>query len=218
MQEIVHNIADRRKLKNVVIKLDMAKAYDTVSWVFLIKALKKMGFGKTFIEMVYRTLCNNWYIVFVNGQPFGFFHSSRGEKQGDPLSPNLFLLVVECLSRALNALHRDDTFVSYGMPKWSPYLNHLTYVDDMIIFLSAVEESLKLVMETLASYELSSGHKINKQKSNVYMHVHVPQLITDRVFNITEIPRGDFPFKYHGVPIYYARRKNSHYNELMEKV
>ncbi|XP_060190458.1 uncharacterized protein LOC132619630 [Lycium barbarum] len=141
-QEIVSDIRLRTKDANVIIKLDMAKACDRVSWLFLTKVLKQMGFSKKIIDMVYRIVKNNWYSVLVNGQQQGFFQSTRGVKQGDPLSPTLFILAAEVLYRSLNALHQKVQFKGFGMPKWSPKVNHLAYVDEMIIFTSADVVSL----------------------------------------------------------------------------
>ncbi|XP_059315792.1 secreted RxLR effector protein 78-like [Lycium ferocissimum] len=131
-QEVVSDIRLRGKPANVVLKLDMAKAYDRVSWDFLARVLRKMGFAEVFIDMIWRLIANNWYSVLFNGQASGFFHSTRGVKQGDPLSPALFILFAEVLSRALNSLFEDNGFRSYGMPKWSANLNHLAYADDTI--------------------------------------------------------------------------------------
>ncbi|XP_019242040.1 PREDICTED: uncharacterized protein LOC109222091 [Nicotiana attenuata] len=69
--------------------------------------------------------------------PNGFFRSTRGVKQGDPLSPTLFILAAEAMSRGLNSLHSTRQFKSFGMPKWSPKINHLAYADDTIIFTSS---------------------------------------------------------------------------------
>lgn len=142
-QEIITDIRLRSKPEpNVVIKLDMTKAYDHLSWLFLTKVLRQMGFCETFIDLVYGIVSNNWYTVLINGQPHGFFKSTRGVKQGDPLSPTLFILAAEAFSRALNDLHLNLYFCGFGMPKWSPKINHLAYADDTIIFSSADAKSL----------------------------------------------------------------------------
>lgn len=106
---------------------------------FLTKVFRSFGFSKTLIDMVWRFLSNNWYTVLVNGQPYGFFQSTRGVRQGDPLSPLLFIIVVEVMTRNLNELFNDSKYIGFGMPKWSPKINHLSYADDTILFGSGDE-------------------------------------------------------------------------------
>lgn len=89
----------------------MAKAYDIVEWDFLVAILSAMGFDEIFIDKIWSLLDNNWYTILINGQAWGFFHSTRGVKLGDPLSPSLFILMVEVLSRALNNLFTYDGFL-----------------------------------------------------------------------------------------------------------
>ncbi|XP_060211890.1 uncharacterized protein LOC132639465 [Lycium barbarum] len=101
-QEVVTDIRLRGKPSNVVLKLDMAKAYDRVSWSYLIRFLRKMGFEESFIDMVWRLIPNNWYSILLNGQAHGFFHSTRGVKKGDPLSPALFILFAEVSGQLIN--------------------------------------------------------------------------------------------------------------------
>lgn len=133
------------------------------------------------IDMVYKIISNNWYSILINGHTQGFFKSSRGVKQGDPLSPALFIIIAECITRDLNQLHHKEGYVGYGMPKWTPYINHLAYADNTIIFTSAQPQSLKLVMEILANYERVSGQNINKEKSAIYLHQSVTQIVVNRV-------------------------------------
>ncbi|XP_075095490.1 uncharacterized protein LOC142173745 [Nicotiana tabacum] len=217
-QEIVTDIRLKGKPANVVIKLDMAKAYDRVSWKYLLYVLRKMGFSEHFINMVWNLMSNNWYSVLVNGQSSGFFKSTRGVKQGDPLSPALFILSTEVLSRSLNKLFEDKSFVGFGMPKWSDSLNHLAYADDTIIFASADPPSLSKIMAVLGNYEKISGQMINKDKSSYYMYSKVANGLFQAVGAITGFARGKFPFTYLGCPIFYTRRRKDYYEELIKKV
>lgn len=129
-----------------------------------------MGFNAFKIEEIWRLLANNQYSILINGQAHDFFHSSRGVKQGNFLSPALFIISFEVLLRTLNNLLFDNKdFKSFGMPKWSDNINHLAYTNDTIIFVSANNISLVLLMDILETYEKESDHKINKEKSLYYM-------------------------------------------------
>lgn len=116
-QEIITDISRRGKSANVVIKLAMTKAYDRVDWSFLIRVVQKKGFNGRFLDKIWRVVANNWYSILINGQAHGFFHSTIGVKQGNPLSPALFILSAEVLSRSLNKLFDNNLFKGYGMPK-----------------------------------------------------------------------------------------------------
>lgn len=91
-------------------------------------------------------------------------------KQGDPLSPALFILSEKVLSRALNALFEDNQFVGYDLPRWSANLNHLDYPYDTIIFVSTNNYSLNKIVSILQEYKVQSGQKVNKEKSVFYLH------------------------------------------------
>ncbi|XP_075106782.1 uncharacterized protein LOC142179805 [Nicotiana tabacum] len=100
-------------------------------------------------NMIMNLLVKNWYSMLINGQASWFFKSSKGVKQGDPLSPTLFIMSAEVLSRSLNNLFLYKNFKGFGIPKWTDPLNHLAYADDTIIFSSVDPYFLK--KETVGS-------------------------------------------------------------------
>ena len=97
--------------------------------------MRRFRFSERIIGIIVRLISNNWYSVLLNGKVFGFFKSSRGLKQGDPLSPTLFIIETEVLTRSLNSSFEDTNFKGFVMPKWTPQINHLSYVDHTILFL-----------------------------------------------------------------------------------
>lgn len=127
--------------------------------------VRKLGFSNTVVDMIWRLISNNYYSILLNGQVVRFFHPTRGEKQGDPLSLAVFILSAEVMIRALNNLFNDIYYVGYGMPKWSSNLNHLAYEDGTIIFSSSNEYSMEKIMKILREYEIESGQKVNRGKS-----------------------------------------------------
>ncbi|XP_019251272.1 PREDICTED: uncharacterized protein LOC109230201 [Nicotiana attenuata] len=150
--------------------------------------------------------------------PHGFFKSTRGVKQGDPLSPTLFILAAEAMSRGLNSLHYNLYFCGFGFPKWSPKIKHLAYADDTIIFSSSDATSLQLIMQVLTAYEAASGKLINKAKSAIYMHHLIDEDVVRKLERVTGIGRQDFPFTYLRCPIFYARRKMDYYQGMIKKM
>lgn len=145
-------------------KLDMKKAYDRVDWLFLTKVLRKVGFGECMIDMIFRLVGNNWYSILLNGQPKGFFKSSRGLKQGDPLSPTLFIIAAEVLSRALKSLMATKEFKLFGMPIGSPKVNHFAFADDMIILCKADLQTMQLVTGTLENMKKCQVRRLIRRK------------------------------------------------------
>ena len=127
----------KRNEKGLICKLDIEKAYDSINWNFLMKVLFKMGFGSWWMEWIWWCISTAKFSVMINGVPASFFSNSKGLRQGDPLSPYLFVLGMEVLS---NPIRRavDGGFLSgcriRGRGEEEMIVSHLLFADDTIIF------------------------------------------------------------------------------------
>ncbi|XP_055814558.1 uncharacterized protein LOC129884254 [Solanum dulcamara] len=199
-QEIIHQIKKPNVGGNVVIKLDMTKAYDRVSWSYNCLVLRRMGFGEGFIDMTW------------------FFYSTRGLKQGDPLSPALFIIGAEVLSRLMNNLHHHTHYHGFLMAKGGPQINHLSFADDVIIFSSGRSQTLQLIMDTLHTYESTSGQLINRDKSHFMVPSNAFNSTVRRIKRVTGFKKMTSPITYLGCPLYIGRQKINYYSDLITKV
>ncbi|XP_059289920.1 uncharacterized protein LOC132043459 [Lycium ferocissimum] len=184
-QEMVHNMNKAEPDDNVVMKLDMAK----------------LGFSDSWVDLIHRIISNNWYSININGTRNGFYKSTRGLKQGDPLSPSLFVIGAELLSRMLNHLS-NDSFVPFTCKSNGPSITHLCYADDTILFSSGDRNSITMMMDKLSEYEKISGQPVNKRKSGFMVHSKASDSFIQDIINLTGFAHQKLPFNYLISPIF----------------
>jgi hypothetical protein len=134
----------------MAIKIDMEKAFDRMKWNFILAILSKLGFHSTWINWIRICITSPSFLIFINGSPYSHFNPERGIRQGDPLSPFLFILGLEVLSQLL--FQRESQGFLRGIKNvqnCSP-ISHLLFADDLILFAkstSAEENTLKSVVD-----------------------------------------------------------------------
>ncbi|XP_075480593.1 uncharacterized protein LOC142521250 [Primulina tabacum] len=216
-QELTHSLTLPTRGGNVILKLDMAKAYDRVQWPFLFEVLRHFGFSERVVEMVSACISHCHFSVNINGSLSGFFGSTRGLRQGDPLSPMLFILGAEYLSRGLDRLYLQHPELRYRSG-CDILISHLAYADDVIIFANGGSRSLRRLMGLLHHYENCSGQLVNAVKSSVILPPRCSERLRSRILRITRFAEGHLPLKYLGVPLFRGNRVCSLFEHLLQSV
>ena len=159
----------------VICKLDIEKAYDHVNWDCLLYILERMGFGCRWCRWIKAYISSVRFSVLVNGSPSGFFSSSRGLRQGNPLSPLLFLLVMEVLSRMLRKTVEGGFITGFNLGS-DVSISHLLFADDSILFCDANPQHMMYIWLVLTFFEAVTGLRVNMSKSEIVPVGAVPNL------------------------------------------
>ena len=162
-------------------------------------------------------MCNSWFSVIINGKSTSFFTSSRGLRQGDPLSPTLFILASEFLSQGLNYLFTTFPSVMFKSSAQA-WVFHLCFADDCILFLNGSKNAVKHVSNFLTFYENMSGQKINRNKSSLAFPRNLKASKKKPIKLLTGIVEQNLPLNYLGIPLSLGWRDHQSYKCLFEKV
>ncbi|KAG7569427.1 Reverse transcriptase domain [Arabidopsis thaliana x Arabidopsis arenosa] len=173
--EIMHSLRTNEKMSKdfMAFKTDMSKAFDRVEWSFLEGILIALGFDKKWISWIMGCVTSVTYSVLINGQPYGFIKPERGIRQGDPLSPFLFVLCTEALIHLLNQAKQEGKVVGIQFNNAGPSINHLLFADDTLLMCKASKEECEEILLCLAKYEKLSGQMINLDKSAITFGANV---------------------------------------------
>nr|KAJ0217922.1 hypothetical protein LSAT_V11C300121640 [Lactuca sativa] len=181
----VYSWAKKEKRKMFFLKIDFGKAFDSVNWGYLDSIMEKMGFGCKWRSWVSAS-------VLVNGSPTMEFPLSKGVRQGDPLSPFLFIIAMEGLNIALQEAREKSLFHGIHIPKSECCLTHLFYADDALFIAEWSRSNLKNLARILRCFHATSGLKVYGVG------------ISDRELacsaRVLGCDAGSFPFNYLGVP------------------
>ncbi|RVW79372.1 E3 SUMO-protein ligase MMS21 [Vitis vinifera] len=209
----------KRKEKGLICKLDIEKAYDSINWNFLMKVLQKMGFGNKWVGWMWSCVSSAKFSILVNGVPAGFFPSTRGLRQGDPLSPYLFVMGMEILDvlirRAVEGGYLSGCNIRGGS-RTSLHISHLFFADDTIVFCEASKDQVSHLSWILFWFEAASGLRMNLAKSEIIPVGEVEEILELAAELGCRV--GSLPSHYLGLPLGVPNRASSMWDGVEERV
>lgn len=157
--ELLHSMKQKKTgiTGHMAMKLDMSKVYDRVEWEFPRTAMLKLGFASRWVELIMECVTTPTYSILINGNPHGFIKPSRGIRQGDPLSPYLFLLCAEGLSSLIRKAESGNKIHGVAASRHGPRTSHLLFADDSLLLSKASVEECQNILNILDTYEKSFG-------------------------------------------------------------
>lgn len=207
---------EKKKTEGVIFQADMEKVYDHVHCQHLIDIMEYMGFGIKWHNWITTCISLALFSVLLNGSPVGFFNSFRGLRQGDPLSPFLFNLVVETLCRLIAKAEELELILGCCVGIEGPSISLIQFVDDALFLTKADMEQVQNIQCILLMFEASCGLKVNLEKSRL-MGVGDVQNITMLV-EVLGCRSVSLLVSYLGLPLGAKVRAISVWDPVIERV
>ena len=205
VQEIAHSLEyDTHTPPRMLIKVDIENVYDASEWEAILAILETMNFLEIWISWTKTCITSASFSFLVNGQLTDWIKNHRRIRQGDPISPYLFLLVSQNLSAILNRALKIKMVPSFDI-RLNTNFNHLIFVDDLIIITRASRSTTRHCKLCLDIYKNLTSQLRNLAKASIHLPIWCNKRICSIIIAIRSINMGSFPVKYLGVLISLKR-------------
>jgi hypothetical protein len=208
----------KKKSGDMVFKLDLEKAYDRVNWSFLKDTLVKFNFPSKVISLIMFGISASSNTILWNGRKTEAFSPARGLRQGDPLSPYLFVLCMERLGAMISKSVRDGTWKPMQICKDGTKLSHLFFADDVLLFTKATVTQAQVVKEVLDQFCSMSGLKVSFEKSKFCTSTGVCRQLRDRISGSSQIQATNRFNKYLGFKMFYGRVSRQDFSDIYDRI
>ncbi|XP_038972754.1 uncharacterized protein LOC120104917 [Phoenix dactylifera] len=191
------------------VKLDMERAYDRMRWEFVHQSLQGFGFPEEWIRWIMGCVRFPSFAILVNGTPSRYFVPVGGLRQGCPLSPLLFIICADALSRVLRQSMITQELGAYRPAVEGPSISHLLFADDCLLLARATRRDARALGRILRDYCAMSGQRVNFSKSAVCFSPSTRQVVRHSISEILGVGEHGGVMRYLGVPLSGRRLRGS---------
>jgi len=202
----------------MALKIDMEKAFDRMEWSFLLAILAKLGFHPTWINWIRICVTSPSFSILINGSPFGFFTPARGLRQGDPLTPFLFILGTEVFSRLLFRQSSLGLLKGIKLERSCNPISHLLFADDLLIFTKATSSKASAIKDCLDLYCQWFGQAVNTTKSSIMFSKNTASSAINSIKEILPFKSTAATASYLGLPFFIGKSKKEAFQSILARV
>lgn len=193
-KELMRGYNRKYGVERCAMKIDLQKDYDTINWGFIEKILGVFGLHDTMVQWIMKCIAVSVFSVNVNGELHGFFHGARGLRQGDPISPYIFTLVMEVFTLMMQRRVEGNNIFKYHWGCKKVKLTHLCFADDLLVVCNGDINSVKVIKEALDEFSGVSGLVPNVGKSTSFFG-SVDQVTQKQIIEMVGFQVGKLPVR-----------------------
>ncbi|KAL3837670.1 hypothetical protein ACJIZ3_022261 [Penstemon smallii] len=198
----------------MALKLKMENAYHLIEWPFLLEAIKKHGFSEKWLLLIKQCISTTSLSILIKGVTYGKIRPKRGLRQGDPITPALFVIAADVLSRLITREEYKCNFHGTKVSRTSPRISHLLHCDTIYVFCSGELADAECLLKCLREYEIWSGQNISFEKSTVFFSKNVSKEDTERLKKTLNLSNCCSKAKNFGLLSQKGLPKNEVFNEV----
>ena len=219
-QEVVHSMRSMKSQKKgfMAIKIDLEKAYDRVNWHFLLECLEELNLPVEFRQLIMLCVNSPSMQLLWDGEKADSFEPSRGLRQGDPISPYLFVIIIEKLAHLIQLAINDEEWKPIRLTKNGPPISHLFFADDIILFAEASIEQATVIQNCLNKFCQSSGMVVNAAKTRIFFSKNIHHNRSSEISSILGFSVTNDLGKYLGVSLQHQRVNKDTFVDIVDKV
>ncbi|XP_058727202.1 uncharacterized protein LOC131598638 [Vicia villosa] len=217
--EAMHNMSKKKGKKGYfAIKIDLAKAYDKINWKFIWRVLTEIGLPDNLINIIMHGVTSVETDINWNGSRSDFFRPKHGIRQGDPMSPYLFMLCMDKPSHIIEQKVHQKEWRGVQLGSKGLGISHLMFADNLLMFGEVNERQMKCVINSLDTFCKLSGQEVSREKYSILFIENVKRSLRMKLVHLSGYRETSNFGKYLGIPLSGKNLKRHDYNYIIEQI